>query len=91
MRLIDAYALIEHFTLWLDDDEHYVERTFKAVAEDDIIPIIDKAPTIEAEPITRCRDCKFYTEEDRWCRRLGLCGAFDPNDYCSHAEEGEEE
>ncbi|MBO7205685.1 MAG: hypothetical protein J6V08_04630, partial [Candidatus Methanomethylophilaceae archaeon] len=44
----------------------------------------------EVEPVTRCRDCRFYTEEDRWCRRLGLCGAFDPNDYCSHAEEGEE-
>lgn len=55
-RLIDADALIEHFTLWLDDDEHYVERTFKAVAEDDIIPIIDKAPTIEAD--IKCEDCK---------------------------------
>ena len=47
---------------------------------------IDSAPTIEAEPVVRCKDCEFYTAEDRWCRRLGLCGAFGQNDYCSHAE-----
>lgn len=53
--------------------------------------MIGHLPTIEVEPVTRCRDCKFYTEEERWCRRLGLCGAFAPNDYCSHAEEGSED
>ena len=39
--------------------------------------------------IVLCKDCEFYTEEERWCRRLGLCGAFDPNGYCSHAERKE--
>lgn len=40
--------------------------------------------------VVRCKDCEFYTEEERWCRRLGLCGAFDPNDYCSHGERRED-
>lgn len=50
MRLIDADALIEYFSLWLDD-EHYVERTFKEVAKEDIIPIINKAPTVDTDSI----------------------------------------
>lgn len=44
----------------------------------------------EVGELVRCKDCEFYTEEERWCRRLGLCGAFDTNDYCSHAERREE-
>ena len=52
MRLIDADALIEYFSLRLDD-EHYVERTFKEVAGEDIIPIINIAPTIEIESVKR--------------------------------------
>lgn len=46
---------------------------------------IETVPSAQPE-IVRCKDCKFYTEGERWCRRLGLCGAFDPNGYCSHAE-----
>ena len=47
---------------------------------------IECLPRIDAVPVVRCKDCKFYTEEERWCRRLGLCGAFDKDGYCSHAE-----
>ena len=50
MRLIDADALIEYFSRWLDD-EHYVERTFKDLTKEDIIPIIDKAPTVDTDSI----------------------------------------
>ena len=48
--------------------------------------IIKIQPEVDAVPVVRCKDCEYYTEEERWCRRLGLCGAFDQNDYCSHAE-----
>ena len=47
---------------------------------------VDELPSIDAVEVVRCRDCEYYTEEERWCRRLGLCGAFDQNGYCSHAE-----
>lgn len=52
--------------------------------------IIESMPTIDAVPVVRCKGCEFYTEKERWCRRLGLCGAFDQNGYCSHAERKEE-
>ena len=39
--------------------------------------------------VVHCRDCKFYTVEERWCRRLGLCGAFGGEGFCSHGERRE--
>lgn len=46
---------------------------------------------VDAVPVVRCKDCEFYDEDEKWCRRLGLCGAFDPNDYCSHGEKREDD
>ena len=45
----------------------------------------------DLEYVTRCKDCEFYSEDEKWCRRLGLCGAFNGNDFCSHAEPKEVE
>lgn len=42
-------------------------------------------------PVVKCKDCEYYTQEDRWCRRLGLCGAFNEDDFCSHGERRGEE
>lgn len=36
--------------------------------------------------VVRCKDCEFYDKDEKWCRRLGLCGAFDENGFCSHGE-----
>lgn len=76
MRLIDADAIP------VVSADPYEEAGFRSVIED--------MPTIDAVTVVRCKDCEFYTEEERWCRRLGLCGAFDPNGYCSHAERSED-
>lgn len=54
------------------------------------VQYIEDIPSVQPE-IIRCKDCEFYTEEERWCRRLGICGAFDPNGYCSHAERRDDE
>lgn len=94
MRIIDADALkavkfhplpYTHIVPTDADAESY-----KWGWNDAIDAIIESAPTIDAVPVVRCKDCEFYTEEERWCRRLGLCGAFDTNDFCSHAERSEE-
>lgn len=39
--------------------------------------------------VVRCKDCEFYNKDEKWCRRLGLCGAFNENDFCSHGERRE--
>ena len=48
MRLIDADALIIHIV--------------KKYGLTEIILDIDEAPTIDAEPVVRCKDCKYMTE-----------------------------
>lgn len=51
MRLIDADALMEKEHSWLRDGDVLWS----------IPPShIDLAPTIDAEPVVRCRDCKHY-------------------------------
>lgn len=54
MRLIDADALIVTYP---------VPAWF-------IIKVLDKAPTIDAVPVVRCRDCRFKADtigKDEWC------------------------
>ena len=45
--------------------------------------------------LVRCKDCRYYgnpfglsagADSERWCFLLGLVGAFDKDDYCSHGE-----
>lgn len=88
MRLIDADKLIRtvRFLTLRDGKEieiHYVEAER-----------IDSAPTIDAIPVTRCKDCRHYT--GKWCT-IYSTKQFDANDiykddddFCSQAEREEE-
>jgi hypothetical protein len=77
MRLIDADALrMEDFRHCLDCDS--------------IIQVIKYAPTIDAVPVVRCKDCKYFQDnnsgyphdECRW----GKGETPDPYDFCSYGE-----
>lgn len=46
--------------------------------------VMDVLPSEDVVEVVRCKDCRFYDAE--YCRRLGLCGAFFANDFCSHSE-----
>lgn len=46
-------------------------------------PLFETGRIVE---VVRCKDCEYYTAEERWCRRLGLCGAFDPDGFCCWGE-----
>ncbi len=44
---------------------------------------IDEQP----EAVVRCKDCKFYREDVKWCKRIGLVfGLYNENDFCSYGE-----
>ena len=65
MRPIDADALKEKLTEIFESDPYpeneYMDGwTFAAFSRDELKPIIDDAPTIEAEPIVRCENCKYW-------------------------------
>jgi hypothetical protein len=104
MELINRQMLISHMADWRFAEAPWSEpkelpKEYTALDMQrmiyrtigDAMSAVDDAPAVDAVEVVRCRDCEFYTGEDRWCRRLGLVGAFDKNDYCSHAERRKDE
>jgi hypothetical protein len=80
-RLIDADALKQRAIRVSTVKEHCY---MKAVGTHEI----DKAPTIDATPVIRCKDCKHFVKEDG-CSG-GMCDEhsvwFNDNDFCSYGE-----
>lgn len=72
MRLIDADALLEK----MKRTSRYFQVKFD----------IEEAPTIEAEPVVRSKDCKTYSNGSCWIMR----GKMKPYDFCNYGERGEE-
>ena len=95
MRLIDVdvakKAVHEEFDeclVWDESGEH----TANVIEE-----ILEALPIVEAEPVTRCKDCKHYYKKE-WvvgggsyttCWYQTIANA-QPNDFCSRAERKEE-
>ena len=79
MRLIDADALKERAIRVSTVKEHCY---FKAVGTREI----DKAPTIDAVPVVRCKDCKHYSRDEMF--GVGYCYGAEkkPVDFCSYGE-----
>lgn len=85
MRLIDADALKKAIDLpFLDEIK--------------LGSIINNAPTIDAEPVVRCKDCKYFELnhediEDKLCNGIewcnNWCGGTTAGGYCCEAERRE--
>lgn len=80
MRLIDADVTIKTYTADLFDTLDDFER---------VNDILEYAPTVDAIPIVRCKDCKYHDEGD--CRGFICNGYFkysdvEPYDFCSYGE-----
>lgn len=59
----------------------------------DFLKILEAAPTVDAVPVVRCRDCKFAStpygdEHDGWieCSNIYSRPLFGCNDFCSYGE-----
>ena len=81
-RLIDANALISYM------DECSKESRFRVYygyAES----FINDAPTIDAVPVVRCRECKYCEPENYHCDHpMGTAAPLKrkPDDFCSYGE-----
>ena len=76
-RLIDADALLDYFR-----NEHH---------ESEVIEAVKDAPTIDAVPVVRCKDCEFALShpdnaEKLVCRKGINWRGVEPNHYCSYGE-----
>lgn len=78
-RLINADVLIEQIK------NPYTEYPIMIKIRKAIEDMINETPTVEAEPVVRCKDCK-YLEEDE----CPWTGVIDWNGYCSRGEKRKE-
>ena len=102
MRLIDGDALIEKFNEKTDMAECLVDArtaerfaTFCALAD-----AVEEMPTVDAEVVVRCKDCKYSMLPSELTQRYGVPGTltchnrYSPcnrrnvggNDFCSYGE-----
>lgn len=89
MRLIDADALRERW------ETQFPPLRITDAAE--VLDTINDAPTVDAVPVVRCRDCRYQRPLNRknaledefvegcvWCR--GVHDGRYPEDFCSDGE-----
>lgn len=79
-RYIDGDALAKFI-----DYGHLNNPNEKLYSENDIREMIDMMPTMDAVPVVRCKDCKWY-ELDRKMHCGLPHGVRSKDDYCSDAE-----
>ena len=79
MSLINREALLSYADLWASCGEHYTAE--------DVIMMIKTAPTVDAVPVVRCRECKY---RDGTPGQPNIqCGQMHEDDFCSYGERKE--
>ena len=98
MRLIDADEMvtgIEELKIspWATEEYMAPHRlTVKDALENVRYLCIEQAPTIDAVPVVRCKDCRRLVFSDCYGEcGMGYLGIVNPWDYCSHGERKEQE
>lgn len=76
MRLIDADALPKF--------------TGYALSATEVAMAVANAPTIDAVPVVRCKDCIWYNKDINQCRRQ-VCAVMYADDFCSYGERRDEQ
>lgn len=102
MRLIDADELINdiQYNLW---DWKSVDGITATTVLKQTITDIKNEPTIDAVPVVRCKDCRYWKDQAEGvvevpvceydCRngKIGITQIMGAEDYCSHGERREDE
>ena len=89
MRLIDADALKKALE---EQIESYEEIDWETGAYHDVIVnFIGEAPTIDAVPVVRCKDCRFYNTTGcqtgfGWCESPVVSTGVYDEWYCADGE-----
>lgn len=98
MRLIDADALMKV----IRQHEYPLATRLGAIGYGmftlGIQQAVDEAPTIDAVPVVRCKDCKHFVQSEpydpcecmKWAVKWGVAYT-SPDDFCSYGEKRDEE
>lgn len=86
MRLIDADALPRLMQIFEANGKRREQEVVLA-------KIIDNAPTIDAVPVVRCKDCKWWTKQEKSIQgRCALTGTYPTGGwYCGNGERRDDE
>lgn len=71
-RLIDADELIE------------IAHRIRLDSRERIEQMIESAPTVDAVPVVRCKDCSWWDSNEKTCIEIG--GLWRASDFCSWGE-----
>ena len=79
MSLINREALLSYADLWASCGEHYTAE--------DVIMMIKTAPTVDAVPVVRCRECKHHRDKNEQEQQylvedVLICTSPDATDDC---------
>nr|DAF56129.1 MAG TPA: hypothetical protein [Siphoviridae sp. ct6h44] len=86
MRLIDADWVLGRLKPYEQSDEEWSVTGGTALRL--IHNAVDKAPTVDAVVVTRCKGCKYYNpdEYECGCDFAGGLPYVKPDDFCSYGE-----
>lgn len=97
MWLIDANRLYdaaeEKYMEDRNKTDNVITRVMLSNARQRIQMLIASAPSVDAVPVVRCKDCKYvnFTEHRDYLRCTKHCAfSFRPDDFCSYGERREE-
>jgi hypothetical protein len=92
-RLIDVEPIIDECKECMSIEWNRNVYTTWAEAEEDFRNRLEDAPTVDAVPVVRCKDCKHYREDSFWCdmnsKDRGEWFNWYPEDFCSYGERKE--
>lgn len=89
MRPIDADALKKEMLETYEYEYPTASGAFDEFASRIVPNIISNAPTIDAEPVVRCKDCRYCDPENKHCDHpMGTLAPFarKEDDFCSYGE-----
>lgn len=72
-------------------DANALRKALKCGAYSSVLKLIDRQPTLDYEPVVRCKDCKHRNKEysETFCEVLGRLT--NDNFYCSYGAKMDEE
>lgn len=94
-RLIDAditeKILLERYKALAEEYGHYDHYT---TGYGDALDVVEEAPTVDAVPVVRCKDCIRWYEPEGVCLKIYSDGAVsayawqdrNADDFCSYGE-----
>ena len=76
--------------IWNPHEIYYTRIDGRLQGLDMTIEVLKNLPSADVVEVIRCKDCKYYMQNDNTCHEHASFRKWLPNDYCSFAERKED-